>query len=152
MGATIMFFTLGHVKLVPWICRKSFSSYHFPYNQNSSMKWDKHGHSYYFPLFLLFALQSCSPLRDTRYWCFGFARKAFPSTILLIINVHPWKVSNLDTLNNPHSFHYGHYNHILHFRMHSINALDLQKKKFSFHHFPYNWCLFVEWDKLGYLQ
>ena len=28
-----------------WIYKKSFSFYHFPYNQNSSEKWDKLGYS-----------------------------------------------------------------------------------------------------------
>ena len=39
---------------------------------------------------MLLALQSWSSHWDTWYWCFGFARKAFHSIILLIINVHSW--------------------------------------------------------------
>ena len=41
---------------------------------------------------------------DTRHCFFGFARKAFLSTIFLIIKLHPWNKSNLDSHNNLHSF------------------------------------------------
>ena len=37
---------------------------------------------------------------------------------------------NQDTRNNLHSFCYGHYNHVRLFRMHDIDALDLQEKLF----------------------
>ena len=53
---------------------------------------------------MLLALQSCSAHRDTRFSYFGFARKAFLSTIFLVINVHPWNETNLDTQNNIHFF------------------------------------------------
>ena len=55
-------------------------------------------------ILFVMALQSCSPHWDTQYWCFGFARKAFLSTIFLIIKVHPWNDSNLDSHNNLYSF------------------------------------------------
>ena len=66
----------------------------------------------------------------TRYWCFRFAAKAFLSAIFLIINVYPWNKSNMDTYNNPHSFHYGHYTHVLHVGIHNIDAFDFQEKLF----------------------
>ena len=68
---------------------------------------------------------------------FGFAGKALVSTIFLIINVHPWNETNLDTHYNRHSFFYRHYSHVLHIGIHDINALDC-RKSFYFHHFPYN--------------
>ena len=73
---------------------------------------------------------SRSPHWDARYWCFGFARKAFLSSILLINNIHPWNKTNLDTHYNVYSFHYGHYNHVLDIGIHDINSLDLQEKLF----------------------
>ena len=75
-------------------------------------------------------LKSCSPHWDTRYWCFGFARKAFIFTIFRIIKVHPWNESNLDTSNNLYSFYYRHYNSVLLIKIHYINALDWQEKVF----------------------
>ena len=51
-------------------------------------------------IIFVMALQSCSPCWDRRSWCFGFARKAFLSTIFITINGHPWNVTNLDTHNN----------------------------------------------------
>ena len=45
MGTTIMFSSLGYTILMLWICKKGFSFHHFPCNQSSSMKWDKHGYS-----------------------------------------------------------------------------------------------------------
>ena len=57
---------------------------------------------------MLLALKSCSHLWDTWYWCFGFSRKAFLSTIFLTIKVHSWNETKLDTRNNRHSFCYGH--------------------------------------------
>ena len=60
----------------------------------------------------------------------GFARKAFLSTIYLIINVNLWNESNIDTHYNLHSFCYRHYNHVFRIRIHEINALDLQQKLF----------------------
>ena len=79
---------------------------------------------------MLWGLQSCSPHWDTSYWCFGFERKSFLSTIFLIINVHPWNETNLDAHNNQCSFHFWHYNHILCTGMHDIDSLDLQEKAF----------------------
>ena len=55
-------------------------------------------------IFLLWALQTCSPHWDTQYWCFGFARKASLPTIFLIIKVYLWNETNMDTHNNHHSF------------------------------------------------
>ena len=40
--------------------------------------------------------------------------------------------SNFDTLNNLHSFGYGHYNHVPPIRIYDIDALDLQDKPFLF--------------------
>ena len=51
------------------------------------------------------APQSCPPYWDTRYWCFGFAKNVFLSTIFLIIKVHPWNEINMDTHNTLHSFY-----------------------------------------------
>ena len=81
-------------------------------------------------IFLLWVWQSCSPLWDTRYWCFGFARKTFVYTIFPIINVHMQNETNLDTQNNIHSFRCGHYNHVLPIRIHDTDALGLQEKLF----------------------
>ena len=55
-------------------------------------------------ILLLWTLRSCSPHWDTWHWCFRSTRKAFLSTILLVINVVPWNESNLDTHNNLHFF------------------------------------------------
>ena len=44
LGTTMMFSTLGYMTLMLWICKKSFSLHHFPYNQSSSMKWSKLGY------------------------------------------------------------------------------------------------------------
>ena len=74
---------------------------------------------------------------DTRYLFFGFARKAFLSTIFIVINAHLRNKTNLDTQNNLCSFCYWHYNHVLHNRIHDIDALDLLEKLF-FHHCPCN--------------
>ena len=65
-------------------------------------------------ILFLWALQSCFWYWDTRYWCYGFTRKAFPSAIFLIFNGRPWNGTNHDTCNNLHFFCYGHYNHVLH--------------------------------------
>ena len=42
-----------------------------------------------------FVLQSCSSRWDAWYWHFDLARKAFLSTIFLIIKVHSWNEANL---------------------------------------------------------
>ena len=63
--------------------------------------------------------------------------KPFFSTIFLLIKVHSRKKTNLDTNNNLYSFCYWHENHVLHIRIHDIDALDLQEE-LSFHHFPHN--------------
>ena len=55
-------------------------------------------------------------------------KKSFLSTIFLVINVHPWYETNLDTPNNLHSICYGHYNHIPLIGIHDIDVLDLQEK------------------------
>ena len=79
---------------------------------------------------MLWALQSRSPHWDTRYWCFGFVRKVFLSTIFLIIIVYPWNETKLDTRNNLYSLSYWYYNHVLLIGTHNINALHLQEKLF----------------------
>ena len=79
-------------------------------------------------ILFVMALKSCFPHWDTRYWCPGFARKAFLYTIFLIIKVDFWKKTNKDTQYNLHSFRNGHYNHVLHIRKHDIDALDLHKE------------------------
>ena len=56
--------------------------------------------------------------------------KILHSTIYPIINVHLWNERNLDTYYNLYSFRYGCYNHVLHIRIHGIDALDLQEKLF----------------------
>ena len=99
--------------------------------------------------FCYWALQSCSPHWDTRYWAFRFARKAFFSTIFLIINVHPWNETNLDARNNLHSFFIG--TAIMFSSLgYIILMFSICRKSFSFHHFPYNLGLSVKWDKLKY--
>ena len=80
--------------------------------------------------FWLWALQSCCPYLDTRYWRSGFARKDFFSTIFLMLKVHSWNKMNQDTCNNLHFFCYWHYNNVLHIGIHDINALDLQEMLF----------------------
>ena len=77
---------------------------------------------------MLWPLQSCSLHWDTRYWCIGFARKVFLSTISLIINVHP--ESNLDNRKNPYSFCYGHYNHVLRIEIHVVDDIGFVGKAF----------------------
>ena len=77
IGIIIMFFSLGYTILMLWICKKSISFHHFPYNSCSFVEWE-----------------------------------------------------NLDTRNNLHSFCYGHCNHVLLLRIHDIDALDLQEKLF----------------------
>ena len=57
-------------------------------------------------------------------------KKSFFSINFLIIEVHPWNETNLDTSNNLYSCSYWHYNHVLHIRIHGIDALDLQDKLF----------------------
>ena len=74
-------------------------------------------------------------------------KKSLFSTIFLIIKVHLWNETNIDTHNNLHSFFYGHYNYVLFIGIHDIDALDLQEKLF-FYHFPYNQSSSVKWDKL----
>ena len=83
------------------------------------------------PIFFWWALQSCPPYWDTRYGGFGFARKAFLSTIFPIMKFHPWNEANLDTHNELQSFCYQHYNHVLLIGTHDINASDLQESLFS---------------------
>ena len=56
--------------------------------------------------FCYWALQSISSYWYTRYWCFGFARKAFLSIIFLVIKIHLWNQTNMDTCNNCYSFCY----------------------------------------------
>ena len=63
--------------------------------------------------------------------------KLFFFLIFLIIKIHPWNKTNLDTHNIFHSFGYGHYNHVLHFGIHYIDAFDLHEKLF-FPPFSYN--------------
>ena len=149
MGITTMFSLLGYMIFMIWICNKCFSFHHFHNNQSSSVKWDKLGLLELSLFFLLWALQSCFPHWYTRSWCFGFVRKAFPSTIFCIINVHPWNETirfarkaflstiffvinvhlwnetSLDTHNNHHSFCYWHCDHVLHIAIHNLDALDL---------------------------
>ena len=79
---------------------------------------------------MLWALQSCSSYWDTWYLYFGFARKAFLSTIFLIIVIHPWNKLNLDTLNNLHYFCYGHSNHVLLIGVQDIDAFGFRWKAF----------------------
>ena len=74
--------------------------------------------------------------------------KSFPSTIFLLIKGHSWNEANLYTHNNHHYFCYWYYNHVLQFRMHDLDALDLQ---ISLHHFPHNQSSSLKWNKLGYL-
>ena len=79
---------------------------------------------------MLLAQQSCSSLWDARYWCFGFARKAFLFIIFLIIKVHLRNETNLDTYNNLHSVFYWQNNHVLHIGIDDIDALDLPEELF----------------------
>ena len=78
----------------------------FPYNWNLSIKYVNFDSRNNLHSFCYWAQQSCSLHWDTRYWCFGLARKAFLSTIFLIIKVHPWNETNLYTQYNLHSFCY----------------------------------------------
>ena len=53
-------------------------------------------------IFLSWAWQSFSTHWDTRYCCFGLAKKAFLSLNFHIINIHSWNEINLDTRSNLH--------------------------------------------------
>ena len=79
-------------------------------------------------------------------------KKAFHSTIFLIMKVHPWNERNLDTYNELHSFCYWHYNHVPHIRIHDIDALDSWEKLFFppfslylefFHEMAQTWILII---------
>ena len=80
---------------------------------------------------MLWVVQSHSPHLDAWYSCCGFAGKALLSIIVWIIKVHLWNGTNLASLNNLHSFCYGHCNHVLINGIHDIDALDLQEMLFS---------------------
>ena len=130
MGTTIMFYSLDRWHCCFEFARKAFLSIVFPIikvRPRNMSNWDSHNnlHSFYD-----WALQSCSPHWDTRNWCFGFAWKAFHSTIFHIVKVHVWDKANIDTRNNLHSFCYRHYNQVLHFGIHDIGALDLREQLF----------------------
>ena len=104
LATTIMFSIFRCTILLLWICKKSFSFLHFSYNGSfpiNESNLDSHNNPY---SFYVWALQSCSPPWDTRYWCFRFVGKAFHSTIFLIIENHLLNVPNLDSYNNLHSF------------------------------------------------
>ena len=79
---------------------------------------------------MLCAIESRFSHWDTRYRCFGYTRKDFLSTILLIINVHPLNETNLDTRNYLRSFCYGHCTHVLIVGTHGTDALDMEGKLF----------------------
>ena len=137
ISATIMFSILGYTILMLWICKKSIISIVFlvitvhPWNE-SNLDTRNNLHSFCYGHYNHVLCIS------TRYWYFGFARKAFLSTIFVIINVHSLNESNLDICNNLYCFCYGHYSHVLPSGIHDIDALDLQEKSFSFHYFPYS--------------
>ena len=95
---------------------------------------------------MLLAIRSCSSHWDIRYYCLGFARKAFLSTIYIVNNVHLWNGTNFDTCNNLHSFCYGHNNHVLYIGIQDIDWI--WKKRFSFDHFPCSQFSSEKWDKL----
>ena len=135
IGTTIIFLPLGYTILMLWICKKTFSLHHFLYNyvhpwNESNLDTAKNLYSFCYS-----ALQSCSPHWHTRYWCFGFARKAFISTIFLEINIHLWNETNTDALIISILFVFGHaimftllgYMILMHW---------ICKKSFSFCHFP----------------
>ena len=159
------------------LVRKVFST-PFPYNQSSSIKWDKldsHNNFYFFydwapyscsidihdidalvwqeklflsPVFLRIKVHLLNRTNldsrnnlyffvighftfsslGTRYWCFSLARKAFLSTIFLIIKVYPSNKINLDSRNNLHSFCYWHSRYVHLIRIHDIDALIWQEK------------------------
>ena len=81
---------------------------------------------------ILFVISTkpCSPHWDIGSWCFGFARKAFISTIFIVINVHLWNETNLGTHNNLHSYCSGPYDYVLLIGIHKIDALDSEEKLF----------------------
>ena len=58
--------------------------------------------------------------------------KGFFSTIVLAFSVHLWNETNLDAHNIPHSFCYGHYNHVLSSLGYVIFMLWICKKSFFF--------------------
>ena len=79
---------------------------------------------------MLWALQSCSSHWNTWYQCFGLARKAFHSTIFLIINVYSRNEANFDARDSFHSLYYRRYNHVLLITTQDIDALDFPRKVF----------------------
>ena len=111
LGNIIRFSTLGYTILMFRICKKSFFPMIFfiikvwPTNEPNM---DSHNNMHSFHVW---ALQSCFAYWDTWYWWLYFGRKTFCSTIFLIVEVHLWYVSNLDTHNNIYSFCYWHDNH-----------------------------------------
>ena len=137
LGNIIRFSILGYTILMLYTCKKAFLSMIFlkikvcPSNVSNLDSHNK------LQSFYDWALQSCSLYYDTWYWCFGFARKAFHSTVFLVINVYPWNERNLDTHYNLHSIRYG--TTIMFSSLgYTILLLRICKKGFSFHHFPYN--------------
>ena len=132
IGTAIVFSTLWYMVLMLWICKKGFSSLHFPYNQSSSVKWwieanfdtrnnlrcFSYGHWNYV---LLIGID------DTELW---ICNRSFPFHIFLIRKIHPCNEINLDTHNNLRYFCYWHYNYVRHIGIHIIDALDLQEKLF----------------------
>ena len=105
-GTTIIFSVLGYTILMLCICmKKLFSTAFFiiKVHLRKEINLDSHSNLHFF---CDWVLQPRSPYWDTRYWCFVFARITFLSTIFLIIIVHLWNETNLDTYNNLYSFLY----------------------------------------------
>ena len=84
-----IFFSLGEMTLMLWLDEKSFFFLQFWEWILFCQSWQTWMHVIISIFFVVGNTIIFFPW-DTRYWCFGFARKAFLSIIFLIINVHSW--------------------------------------------------------------
>ena len=135
IGMAIVFPTLGYTILMLWICKKSFLSTVFLVinvlswirtnfdTHNNLLSFSQHGYNHV----LYIGIHDVDVLDLQENLCLYH---------FLIIKVHLWNETNMDTHNNLHSFCSWHYNHVLHIGIHDIDALDFQEK-LSFNHFPY---------------
>ena len=137
MGITIMFSTWWYTNLMLWICKKSYSSHHFiiikvhPWNVSNM---DSHN---YLHFFCTWALQLYSTNSDTWYWCFGFAWKAFHSTIFLI-SKFTREMYQTRILTIISTLFVTGTTIMISTLGYTILVLWVCKKSFSFNHFTYN--------------
>ena len=139
--------TLGYTILMLWFARKTFLftiflkiKVHPRIETNLDTRNNLHSFCYW--------QYNHDPYIGYMILMFGFARKAFLSTIFLKIKIHPSNETNLGTHNNLHSFCYGHFN-MFSSMGYMILMLQICKKGFSFLYFPFNQISSLNWSKLG---